>query len=140
MSDMSLFFAENVTQAEEVEVVVSERYKDKEGKPLSWRLRAISEDENDELRNASTKRVKGKNGMQVPETDYAAYLGRLVASCVVYPNLNDTSLQTSYGVKGAPALVRKMLLAGEFATLAAKVQEVNGFDRDLSEMADEVKN
>ncbi|CAI6087172.1 phage tail assembly chaperone [Cohnella sp. JJ-181] len=140
MTDMSLFFAENVAQADEVEVVVSDRYKDKDGKTLAWCLRAISEDENDELRNAATKRVKGKNGVQVPETDYAAYLGRLIAACVIYPNLNDTALQTSYGVKGAPALVRKMLLSGEYATLAAKVQEINGFDRDLSEMADEVKN
>nr|WP_307860498.1 hypothetical protein [Paenibacillus cisolokensis] len=33
-----------------------------------------------------------------------------------------------------------MLLAGEYATLIQKVQEINGFDKDLESRIEEVKN
>ncbi|MCM3748032.1 phage portal protein [Paenibacillus pasadenensis] len=137
---MKLFFAQNALQSELQEVIVSERFVDETGRPAAWKLRAISEELNEELRSQSMKRTKGKNGQGMPELDYNAYLGRMVAACVVFPDLNDAELQQSYAVRGAAAVVRKMLLAGEFANLAAKVQEINGFDRDVSELSDEVKN
>ncbi|ASS66477.1 MULTISPECIES: phage portal protein [unclassified Paenibacillus] len=137
---MKLFFADSAVKAEPQDVVVSDRYLDASGRPVAWKLRAISEELNEEIRSASTKRTKGKGSSGVPELDYNAYLGRMVAACVVYPDLNDAELQQSYGVRGASSVVRKMLLAGEFANLAAKVQEINGFDRDVSEISDEVKN
>jgi hypothetical protein len=140
MSDMSLFFAENVAAPEAQEFVVSERFKDKEGKPVPWKLAPISEDENAALRKSCTHKVKGKNGVQIPETDYTAYMAKLVARCVTFPNLHDAKLQESYNVRGADELVKKMLLSGEYAGLVAKVQEINGFDRDVNELADEVKN
>ncbi|MNC83125.1 Phage XkdN-like protein [compost metagenome] len=59
---------------------------------------------------------------------------------VVYPDLKDAELQKSYGVLGADQLLRKMLLPGEYATLLQKVQSINGFDKDVNELADEVKN
>ncbi|MGN7454622.1 phage tail assembly chaperone [Paenibacillus pasadenensis] len=137
---MKLFFAHNAVAAETQEVVVSDRFRDESGRPAAWKLRAISEELNEELRSASMKRTKGKGGQAMPEMDYNAYLGRMVAACVVHPDLNDAELQQSYGVRGAAAVVRKMLLAGEFANLAAKVQEINGFDREVGELAEEVKN
>ncbi|SDT26023.1 Phage XkdN-like tail assembly chaperone protein, TAC [Paenibacillaceae bacterium GAS479] len=137
---MKLFFAQNAVQSEPQEVLVSDRFLDESGHPAAWKLRAISEELNEELRAASMKRTKGKGSQGMPELDYNAYLGRMVAACIVYPDLNDAELQQSYGVRGSASVVRKMLLAGEFANLAAKVQEINGFDRDVSELSDEVKN
>jgi hypothetical protein len=152
MSDMSLFFAENVTAPEAQEFVVSERFKqkvskqDEEGKeyeefvPIPWKISPISEEENAAIRKSCTHKVKGKNGVQIPETDYTAYMAKLVARCVQFPNLHDAKLQESYKVRGADELAKKMLLSGEYAGLVAKVQEINGFDRDVNELADDVKN
>ena len=67
-------------------------------------------------------------------------MAKLVVASVVFPDLKDAELQKSYGVLGADQLLRKMLLPGEYATLLQKVQEVNGFDRDVNELAEEVKN
>jgi hypothetical protein len=152
MSDLSLFFAENAVDAGVEEFAVSERFiqRDASGKPIlddkgkpipvKWKLVAISEDENAAIRKSCTQKVRGKNGVQVPETDYTAYMAKLVARCVTFPNLHDAKLQESYKVRGADELVKKMLLSGEYAGLVAKVQEINGFDRDVNELADEVKN
>lgn len=140
MSDLQAFFAQNVDSETIEDFIVSERFKDADGKPISWKLRTMTESENEEIRKASTKTVKGKNGIKVPETNPVEYIGKLATASVVFPNLKDAELQKSYGVMGAESLLKKMLLAGEYAALIQKVQELNGFDQDVNELADEVKN
>ncbi len=140
MSDLSLFFAGNAAAPETEDFVVSERFKDKEGKPIPWQIKGITEEENDAIRASATRKVKAKNGQMIPETNTGEYLAKLASACVVYPNLNDAELQKSYGVRGADAAIKKMLLTGEYATLIGKIQEINGFDKDINDLVDEVKN
>lgn len=140
MSDMSMFFAGNAALEVSEDFVVSERFKDAEGKPVKWKLRSITEEQNSEIRKASTRKVKGKGGIHTPELDANEYMARLMTSCVVFPDLQNADLQKSYSVKGAEVLLRKMLLPGEFAALGERVQSMNGFDQDINELMDEVKN
>lgn len=141
MSEFSAFFAQAAAIETTEDCVVSKRFKDKDGKPIPWKLRSITEEENQELRKAATKKVKGRNGMYNPEFDSNDYLAKMVGASVVYPNLKDSELQKSYGVRGAEALLRKMLLPGEFTALMERVQALNGYDQeDLNELVDEVKN
>lgn len=119
--------------------MVSIRFKDAEGKPVPWKLRSITEEENQECRRAATRKVKGKNGVYTPEIDPNDYMAKLMVTSVIYPDLKNSELQKSYGVLGAESLLRKMLLPGEFAALGERVQALNGFDRDMNELVDEVK-
>jgi hypothetical protein len=139
MSDLSAFYAQNVETAITEDVIVSDRFKGKEG-PIPWKLRSMTEAENEECRKAATRKVKGKNGAQIPETNPEEYMAKLVVASVVFPNLKDSELQKSYGVLGADSLLRKMLLPGEYTTLVQKVQELNGYDRDMNELVEDVKN
>ncbi|MGV2787000.1 phage portal protein, partial [Clostridium perfringens] len=111
-----------------------------EGSPVPWKLRSITEEENQECRKAATRKVKGKNGVFTPEIDPNDYMTKLMVSSVIYPDLKNSELQKSYGVLGAESLLRKMLLPGEFAALGERVQALNGFDRDMNELVDDVKN
>lgn len=138
MSSLQAFFAQNVQSDIIEEFVVSERFKGEDGKPIPWKIRALTESENAEIRKSSTKRVK-VNGQYVPELDHEEYVAKLIAASVVFPDLKNAELQKSYGVLGAEKLLRKMLLSGEYGKLAQKVQEINGFE-DVNELADEVKN
>lgn len=140
MSSLQAFFAQNVQSNIVEEFVVSERFKDENGKPIPWKLRAITEEENEEIRKASTVFVKGKGGTRILETKPEIYIAKIAVASVIFPNLKDEALQKSYGVIGAENLLKKMLLAGEYANLIQKVQEINGFDRDINDMVDEVKN
>ncbi len=139
MSGLSAFLMQNAKQIENIKVAVSDRFKGEDGSPVLWELRALSETENEALRKSCTKIVKNKR-METEKTDFNLYTGRLVVACVVYPDLNDAALQDSYGVMGADLLVKKMLTAGEYAALMEKVQEVNGFDKDMAELIDDAKN
>ncbi|MEK4854788.1 phage portal protein [Paenibacillus sp. FSL H7-0756] len=140
MSEFSAFFAQTAAIETTEDFVVSKRFKDKEGKAIPWKLRSITEDENQELRKAAMKKVKGRNGVYTPEFDSNEYLAKMVGASVVYPNLKDAELQKSYGVRGAEALLRKMLLPGEFTALMEHVNALNGYDQDMNELVDEVKN
>ncbi len=140
MSDMTMFFAANAPMEVTEDFVVSERFKDAEGKPVPWKLQSITEEKNTEIRKAATKKVKGKNGVYIPELDPNDYIARVATNCVVFPDLLNADLQKSYDVKGAEALLRKMLLPGEYAALTERVQSMNGFDQDINDLVNDVKN
>ncbi|MCM3204409.1 phage tail assembly chaperone [Paenibacillus illinoisensis] len=140
MSGLSMFFAQNAAADTTEEFIVSPRFKDEKGEPVAWKLRSMTEDENQECRKAATRKVKGKNGVYTPDIDANDYMARLMSASVVYPDLKNAELQRSYGVMGAESLLRKMLLPGEFAALGEQVQKLNGFNQDMNELVDDVKN
>lgn len=139
MSNLSAFFAQNVNSEIIEEVVISDRFKDEAGKPIQWKVRSMTEEENEAIRKSAQRKIKEK-GMVTIDTNSEEYLAKLVVSSVVFPDLKDADLQKSYGVMGADKLLRKMLLPGEYAGLLQKVQSINGFDKDINELVDEVKN
>nr|PZN50821.1 MAG: phage portal protein [Bacteroidota bacterium] len=140
MSNLKAFFAQNAKTEIVDEVIVSDRFKDEHGKPIPWKVRAITEAENEQLRKASTQFVKGPGGRRTAEIQPDVYMAKVVVASVVFPDLKNAELQKSYGVIGAEDLLKKMLLSGEYARLVQAVQEINGFDKDINELMDEVKN
>lgn len=123
----------------EKEVIISERFLAKDGKPLAFRLRGISEEENAGIRRSCQK--KG-SAMDTPVLDRDRYLRRFAAACVTYPDLRNGELQASWGVMGEDELLGKMLTAGEFSRLLMAAQEVCGFIRaeQAEKIKDELKN
>lgn len=139
MSSLQAFYAQNV-QAESTEkFVVSDRFKDENGEPVAWELRAMTEEENERIRKSATKRVKVRGQGYVPELDNEEYVSKLIVESVVFPDLKNAELQQSYGVMGASELLKRMLISGEYGRLAQKVQEINGFE-DANEVVEQVKN
>ena len=141
MSDFTAFMAGNAVKDENVKYVASKRFV-KNGKPVEWEIRAIDSEKDEAIRKECTKRVPiaGKRGQYNQETDTDKYIARMCVACTVYPDLNNAELQDSYGVKGAEALLRKMLKPGEYTEYKAKVMEVNGYDMSMEELVDEAKN
>ena len=141
MSDFSIFMAGNANATETIKYAASKRFAVK-GKPVEWEIKAIDSDLDEALRKECTKRVPiaGKRGQFNQETDTDKYIAKVCVACTVYPNLNDAELQDSYGVKDAVALLKKMLLPGEYTEYKAKVMEVNGYDMSMEELVDEAKN
>ena len=125
-----------------VEYVASKRFVDKDGKPVAWKIKPIDTELDELIRKECTKRVPivGKRGQFTSETDTDKYMAKVACACTVYPDLNDAELQDFYKVKGAEALLKKLLLSGEYAEYKTKVMEVNGFDMSMDELVDDAKN
>ena len=124
MGDLSCFLSQNVAKVENRKYVASKRFLGPDGKPMEREIKCVTSEEDDEFRKSSTKRVPipGKKNAYVPETDYNQYLGKLAVACTVFPNLNDKELQDSYHVMDAEALLKIMLLPGEYAEYVEKIQ------------------
>ena len=125
--DLQAFFADQISPLPELSFHLSDRF------PENFHIRAISEEENALLRR---KTIKDSSSGELDLTDY---LSKLAAACVVCPDLNNASLQRSWGVIGSEALLKKMLSAGEYAALLAKVQSLCGFDVNVTRLADDIK-
>lgn len=139
---LSAFLSQNALKLDNIQYVVSDRFKDEDGTPERWEIRCITSTEDEDLRKSCAKRVPipGKRNQYQKETDYDLYLGKLAVACTVYPNLNDKDLQDSYGVMGADVLLKTMLSPGEYGDYMMKIQEFNGFEKSMQDEADEVKN
>ena len=140
MSNFAVFMT-GASNKESVKYVASKRFAEK-GKPVEWEIKPIDSDLDEMLRKECTKKVPvvGKRGQYNQEVDTDKYMGKMCVACTVYPNLNDAELQDAYGVKSADALLKKMLLPGEYIEYKAKVMEVNGYDMSMEELVDEAKN
>lgn len=141
MSNFSAFFAQNKLKPATIKFAVSDSFRESDGKPIEWELRVVTADEDEEIRRASTKKVKtGRSGVYTQELDTNTYLSKLTAASVVYPDLKDKELQDSYKVMGEAALLKAMLNAGEYVRLSGKVAEINGFNESVEELVEEAKN
>lgn len=141
MSTLSAFLAGNAKKTEKQTIVVSNRFCDKDGKPVPFEFKCISAKENAELRRKSTvsKPVPGKRGQYTNEVDSALYTARLAAQCTVFPDLNSTELQDSYNVYSAEELIQVMLTSGEFDRYVSAIFEANGFS-GTDDLVEEAKN
>lgn len=143
MSDFKEFMMDSALpiEAETVGYTASKRFRGADGKPIEWRLRAITTEQDEALRQGAKKRtlIPGTREAKT-EIDYDTYISTMVCACVVHPNLNDAELQTSYGAVGAADLLRKMLTPGEYSDLALAVQQNNGFDAGMADKIKRVKN
>lgn len=137
---LKAFLRQNAQIAQNLKVVISDRFVGDDDKPLEWELRSLTEAENAKIKEECTNYSTDKR-RRVAAFDGGRYTKRLTAESVVYPDLRDAELQASYGVANEIALLNTMLISGEFATLQEAVQQINKFDAEkLSEVKEETKN
>lgn len=143
MSDLTRFLKKNKVVRENKKYAATKSLTDEKGKPLMWTLRPITTSENERLRDECTieVQVKGKPNLFRPRLDTSKYIGKLIASAVVEPNLFDKDLQDSYGAMNPEDLLREMVDdPGEFTDFSAFVQEMNGFTESMDDRVEEAKN
>ena len=130
---LSVFLKENALEIEPVGYVASKRFV-KDGKPVEWKLKPVSNEFMDKLSTKCIKHVPIKGTRDVKkEFDNVKFMEELALATVIYPNLNDASLQDSYGVLGAADLVRAMLTPGEWSDLQFACSEANDYQSGMED-------
>ena len=140
MKDLKFFLKQNTIPVENQEVEVSKRFKDDAGNTVKFEIKSISNEMDDALRKQNTRQVKKAKGVVVPELDQQKYFVDLVLKSLVYPDLDDKELQDSWGVMDSRELINALLLPGEYTALLQEVQKINGWDLNVEDIKDEVKN
>ena len=142
--DLSAFFAANVEEPEVVEVTISKRFKNKDGNPELFEFKAISNDTDNAIRKMCIRKkliTQGpKKGQHEQEFDALKYQTLLTIESMVHPNLRDVELQKQHGVMGEEDLFNKLFLPAEIADAYRAAEKANGYEKDMSELVEDVKN
>ena len=133
MSDLHAFL-HPVQGDDTVEIVISKRFLGEDGKPVPFRIRALTQEENDELTKKSMHLAKGgRRGEK--ELDRIGYNRRILVAATVSPDFSNEELCTAYGTMDPLEVPGRMLLAGEYDRLSREILALSGFDDDLEEQA-----
>ena len=133
MSDLHAFL-HPVQGDDTVEIVISKRFLCEDGKPVPFRIRALTQEENDELTKKSMHLAKGgRRGEK--ELDRIGYNRRILVAATVSPDFSNEELCTAYGTMDPLEVPGRMLLAGEYDRLSREILALSGFDEDLEEQA-----
>lgn len=135
------FMKENSIEKAPIEYVASTRFLDDNKQPEAWKLRTLTNSEMDEITKKNTKRIpiKGTKDFK-KELDNDQFVMDMTVKSVVYPNLNDELLQSSYGVVGAEDLLKEMLTPGELTDLQLAVNEASDFNVGMNDKIKQAKN
>jgi hypothetical protein len=136
MSTLQEFLLANPVDNMVEDVVVSPRFKDKDGKPLLFTIKAMTPAEFEDIRKKATRIKKGK---QV-EFDSQMFNLSIAINNTVNPDFRNAESIKKLGVATPEDYVQKVLLAGELTTLVQKINELSGFDVGVSDLVEEVKN
>lgn len=136
MSKLSAFL-HPVTTSEEKEVVISNRFQDENGRPVPFKIRALTQEENDRITKQATRQTK-VNGQTVEKLDSVDFSRRMVVAATIEPDFQAKELCDAYGVLDPLLVPGKMLLSGEYAKLLNAITDLSGFGG--AEDEDEVKN
>ncbi len=137
MSTLQQFLNANPVEGMTKEVVISDRFKDKDGKILKFKIRAISPSEFEEIRKRALIIKQGGKGV---EFDSGQFNLSLIINCTVNPNFKHAESIQKLGCSTPEQYVNKVLLAGEVEELANQIRMFSGFDKNLDELVDEAKN
>lgn len=118
------------------EVIISPRFKDKNGNVLKFTIKAMTSQEFEDIRKSVTTVRKGKK----VEFDSQKFNLRIVVNHTLDPDFKNADSIKKLGVHTPEEYVQRVLLAGEVATLASKITELSGFDVEMEELIDEAKN
>ncbi len=124
-------FLNPVSTTEEKEIVISDRFQEK-GKPVPFKIRALTQEENEAISRRCTQ-YKNVKGQRVEEMDTRRYSRELVCAATIEPNFADKRMCDKYGVADPTLVPGKMLLSGEYAKLVDSITKLSGFDEDVEE-------
>lgn len=121
------------------EIIISDRFKE-DGKPVPFKIRTISQAENDALVKKAQK-VDMVRGRRIQYQDDQKYTNSLIVACTVQPDFRDAELCQAYGTLDPLEVPGKMLLSGETAKLVEAIMTLNGFAiQPPEEEEEEAKN
>ena len=117
-------------------MVIYDRFLDEQGQPVPFKIRALTQEENDQITKQATRQIK-VNGQPLERLDSTDYTRRVIVAATVEPDFRAKEMCDAYGVLDPLLVPGKMLFSGEYAKLGREIMALSGAENGLE---DEVKN
>lgn len=140
MSVLNDFLLENSDViSKEVEVVISPRFKDKDGNILKFKIKPMSGDDFGKYQKQCTS-MTFNNRKKETHFDSGKFNVMCIINHCVDPDFKDAEFLKKLGVQTPEQAVGKVLLAGEIVELGGQITSISGFDVDINEEIEKAKN
>ncbi|MBB6670281.1 phage tail assembly chaperone [Cohnella nanjingensis] len=136
MSALQDFLNSNPIDQLTDDVVVSARFRDKDGNPLKFKIKGMTNREFDDIRRRCTEVKKGRK----VEFDAHKFNTAVIINHTIVPDFKDAESIKKMGCTTPDEYLNKVLLAGEISELVNQIQKLSGFDVDMNELVEEAKN
>ena len=138
MSNLQAFMTPNTEETREV--IISDRFKDKDGKVVPFVIKSLSQAENEEIKKRTSIPVV-KSGVVIGDKlDSEKYGRELVLASVKTPNFRDSEICKFYATMDPLEVPSKMLRVGEYSKLVKAINDLNGLNDNLEVLEEEAKN
>lgn len=138
MSKLNAFLHPVRPTVEEKEVIISTRFQDENGKPVPFKIRSLTQAENEQLMKKATKKKK-INGQEVEYRDDMQYSREIVLAATLEPDFSNEEMCKTYGVLDPSLVPSKMLMTGEYQRLVAAISDLSGLN-DSEDVFESAKN
>ncbi|HZG16968.1 MAG TPA: XkdN-like protein [Candidatus Bathyarchaeia archaeon] len=135
MSTLQDFLNANPVDNLTSEVEVSERFKDKAGNVLKFKIKAMDDTTFNDIR----KRCTTTKGRKV-EFDVGAFNRAIIIQHTLEPDFKNAESIAKLNCQTPEQYLQKVMLAGEIVELAGKIQEISGFEVEMDALVEEAKN
>lgn len=131
MTTLLDFLADNPIDSLTEEVIISERLKD-----FKFKIKAMSGKDFDNYAKQSRRVTKkGKSDLDAEKLNMLIILNHTVE-----PDFRNVKALDKAKCQTPEEFINKSLLAGEINELSMAISRLSGFDQDINELVDEVKN
>lgn len=138
MSNLQAFMTPNTEETREV--IISDRFRDKDGKVVPFVIKSLSQAENEEIKKRTSIPVV-KSGVVIGDKlDSEKYGRELVLASVRTPNFRDSELCKFYATMDPLEVPSKMLRVGEYSKLVKAINDLNGLNDNIEVLEEEAKN
>jgi hypothetical protein len=135
--NLQQFLNENTVDNVTAEVIISPRFKDENGEPLKFKIRAITGEDHKNYVNECMKLNAKTKQMYF---DNKKFYELVIINATIEPNFKDATSIKQLNCVTPERYLYKVLLAGEIETLAQEISALSGFDVGMDELRAEAKN
>lgn len=132
MNALQQFLTKNAVDNLTKEVSLGGRLKD-----FKFKVKALTGNQYNDFQSLC---IENPNSPKKRRFNTKKFNELIVVNCVVEPSFKDAEWIKELGVPDATSAMYKTLLAGEISQLAEEALRLSGFDRDVEEEMEEVKN
>lgn len=132
MNALQQFLTKNTVENLVEEVILAGRLKD-----FKFKIKALTGNQYNDYQALC---IENPNSPKKRRFNIKKFHELIVVNSVIEPNFKDANWLKELNVPDATSAMYKTLLAGEISELAERSLKLSGFDRDIEEDIEEIKN
>lgn len=129
------FLNQNTVDGIFKEIIISDRFRKEDGEFFKFKIKAMTQNAFEDVKRKAM--FGGAPNSDINEDILNCFI---VIENTVEPSFKDAESLRELGCSSPKQYLNRVLLSGEISALAEEIIKLSGFDRSVSDLAEDVKN